>query len=104
MKLNELTPELLEKAKKCENYEEKMAFISENEIELTDEQMEALSGGGGTPQNGEKARDAKYTCSKCKKGTMQKTGKTRPGKIFGDLWPDVEMKCNACGFTKFWNW
>ena len=27
----------------------------------------------------------------------KKTGVTRPGKIFGDLWPDVEIRCQKCG-------
>ncbi|MBQ6415117.1 MAG: hypothetical protein IJJ65_02585 [Butyrivibrio sp.] len=97
MRIDELTPELLEKAKKCENYEEKMAFISENEIELTDEQMEALSGGGGKGIG--TSRGKSTTCRKCKEGQMVKTGRTKPGKIFGDFWPDEEWRCSCCGFT-----
>ena len=31
----------------------------------------------------------------------KKTGATRPGSIFGDLWPDVEVRCQKCG-KKFW--
>ena len=27
----------------------------------------------------------------------KKTGATRPGSIFGDLWPDVELRCQKCG-------
>ena len=27
----------------------------------------------------------------------KKTGATRPGSIFGDLWPDVEIRCQKCG-------
>ena len=33
---------------KCETYDERMTFINENGIELTDDQMEALSAGGST--------------------------------------------------------
>ena len=29
----------------------------------------------------------------------EKTGKTRPGRFFGDTWPDVEVKCTICGLT-----
>ena len=29
----------------------------------------------------------------------KKTGKTRPGRFFGDSWPDVEMTCTKCGLT-----
>ena len=44
MKFEELTPEQIEKAKKCETREERMAFIKENGIELTDEQLESVAG------------------------------------------------------------
>ena len=101
MRIDELTPELLEKAKKCESYEEKMAFISENEIELTDEQMEALSGGGGKAIERGLVKGKIMTCRECKEGQMVKTGRTKPGKIFGDFWPDEEWKCNSCGFIKW---
>ena len=100
MRIDELTPELLEKAKKCESYEEKMAFISENEIELTDEQMEALSGGGKPGSRGV-VKGKGMTCRECKQGQMVKTGRTKPGKIFGDFWPDEEWRCNSCGITKW---
>ena len=38
-------------------------------------------------------------CPKSYDGHHQwkKTGATRPGKIFGDLWPDVELRCQKCG-------
>ena len=29
----------------------------------------------------------------------KETGKTRLGRIFGDSWPDEEMKCTRCGKT-----
>ncbi|SFP57669.1 hypothetical protein SAMN04487928_10417 [Butyrivibrio proteoclasticus] len=92
MKFDELSPELIEKAQKCENYEERMAFIRENEIELTDDQMEAVNGGRGSHMYGEK-------CPECKKDILMPTGKSRPGKIFGTLWPDYEYACGACGYT-----
>ena len=97
MKFEDLTNEQLEKAKACETYEEKMAFIKEYEIELTDDQMDAISGGHSSGYN-------LNECSECHKGTMKKTGKTRPGKIFGDLWPDVERKCNVCGNVEWYEW
>ena len=97
MRTDELSPALIEKAKACNSYKERMAFIRDNEIELTDEQMEALSGGGDGNSG-----DA-YRCSECAGGKMEETGKTKPGKIFGDLWPDVERKCNKCGHTEWYN-
>ena len=35
MRLEDMTPEMVEKAKGCETPEERMAFIRENGIELT---------------------------------------------------------------------
>ena len=29
----------------------------------------------------------------------KRTGKTRPGRFFGDDWPDVEVTCTICGLT-----
>lgn len=42
-------------------------------------------------------------CPKSYNGQHQwkKTGATRPGKIFGDLWPDVEIRCQKCGKTEW---
>ncbi len=31
----------------------------------------------------------------------KKTGATRPGEIFDDLWPDVDIRCQKCG-KKVW--
>ena len=45
MKSEDMTPEQIEQAKKCATSEECLAFIKENGIELSDEQLEAVSGG-----------------------------------------------------------
>ena len=31
------------------------------------------------------------------------TGRTRPGKIWGDIWPDYEKRCRHCGEVD-WKW
>ena len=41
-----LSPELLEKLKACKTAEEVMKLMSENDIELDDDMMEMVSGGG----------------------------------------------------------
>ena len=43
-----LTKEQIEKAKNCKNNEELLALAKEEGIELTDEQLEAVSGGACT--------------------------------------------------------
>ena len=99
MNFEDLTPEQLEKANACTSVEELFKLAVEEGVELTDEQMEALSGGGEVINTFGKG----IQCKSCKKGFFRKTGNTRPGKIFGDLWPDIERKCNYCGITKWFN-
>jgi len=41
----ELREQLREKAQKCETSEERMAFLAESGIELSDEQLKGVSGG-----------------------------------------------------------
>ena len=45
MDIGNLSPELKEKAKACENPKELIELISAEGIELSDEQLEAVSGG-----------------------------------------------------------
>lgn len=45
MRLDNLPTELIEKAKRCDTAEERRAFIEDNGIELTDEQLEGIAGG-----------------------------------------------------------
>ena len=44
MDLNNLTPEQMEKAKACKSTDELIALAQSEGIELTDEQLEAVSG------------------------------------------------------------
>ena len=99
MKFEELTPDQVEQAKKCMTAEERMAFIKESGIELSDEQLEAVSGGIQVfPPTGPE-------CPKSPKGEHDdvETGRTRPGSVFGDVWPDVEYRCRWCNRT-VWEW
>ena len=45
MDFNDLTPEQQEKARACKTPEDVLALAKEDGIELTDEQIEAVSGG-----------------------------------------------------------
>ena len=45
MEFNDLTPELKERARACKTAEELVALAHSEGIELSDEQLEALSGG-----------------------------------------------------------
>ncbi|MBR2834409.1 MAG: hypothetical protein IKE43_01650 [Coriobacteriales bacterium] len=45
MDFSDLTPEQIEKAKECKSADELVALAQEEGIELSDEQLEAFSGG-----------------------------------------------------------
>lgn len=47
MELNDLTPEQIEKAKACTDARELMELAKAENMELTDEQLEAIAGGTG---------------------------------------------------------
>ena len=51
MKLDNLTPEQMEKAKACTSAEELMALAKEEGVELSDEQLEAVAGGSWSGSN-----------------------------------------------------
>ena len=45
------TPEQVEQDKKCETVEERLEPIQENGIELSDEQLEGITGGSRVPRS-----------------------------------------------------
>lgn len=102
MRFEDLSPKQVERAKGCETAEERMAFVAENGIELTDEQLEGIAGGRHTPP-----WKVKTVCPKSPAfdgdgpHKYVPTGRTRPGRIFGDLWPDKEERCKYCGDVKW---
>lgn len=75
-----------------------MAFMEENGIELSDEQLEGIAGGetgsdsgGGCAGSGRNSHD------------WVDTGETRPNKLWGNNPPDRKYRCKKCGVT-VWKW
>ena len=76
---------------------------------LSDDQLTAISGGNFIGDFVDIYLDAQTRNTPCKRAwddeqkawsnehKWEKTGKTRPGRFFGDDWPDVEIKCTKCG-------
>ena len=62
--LKGLTPEQITKVKACKNSDELLALAKQEGIELTDEQLEAVSGGCGTTTLEQKLLD-EMTCPEC---------------------------------------
>lgn len=79
MNPRDLTPEQAEKAKAFETPEEILAFARENGVELSDEQLDKISGGEEW-EEGE-------TCPKC--------GSTRTSRV---AYPDPDRYCLDCSF------
>lgn len=67
MKLEDLSPELREKAQACTTMEEVLALAQEEGIELSEDDLESVSGGWGT------CPDNDY-CSSYKGGDKFRTG------------------------------
>ena len=58
--LKDLSPELQEKARECETMEELNDFLAENEIELPDDVLDAVAGGGGCDEKCYGSDDRKH--------------------------------------------
>lgn len=74
-----------------------MAFLAECGIELSDERLDAIAAG-------KLFGNSRKSCPNNKEGhEWVFTGRTRPGSIWGDKWPDYENRCKYCG-TLEWKW
>ena len=62
--LKGLTQEQIAKAKACKNSEELLALAKEEGIELTDEQLEAVSGGGLCENEDDEPNERHYNDNK----------------------------------------
>lgn len=96
MKIEELTEEMLEEAKKCKTPEARMNFIKDNNIELSLDQLDAVAGGAPGDSGG-----YLVWCPKCGSSSVTPTGNTRPGE-YGII-DDAEYICDKCK-NKFWWW
>ena len=83
--LKGLTEEQIEKVKACRSHEELFALAKEEGIELNEEQLEAVSGGGCTSEP-----DDDIKCPKC--GSRKVDWTWFP--FYG-----YELSCTNCGHT-----
>ena len=79
--LKGLTEEQIAKVKACKNTEEMLALAKEEGIELTDEQLEAISGGA--------CNDDNYTVIRCPSCHSSNLNRTSAG----------HFECISCGNT-----
>lgn len=104
MKLEDMTQEKMDQAKACRTKDEILAFIRDNRIELSPEQMEQISGGYGDRETNT-SRPRVIECHQSPSGyhAWEFTGITRPGTILGSLWPDYKHRCKYCTAVD-WKW
>ena len=87
--LKGLTKEQIAKAKACKNHEELLALAKAEGIELTDEQLTAISGGGAcsvVSDIGDYFNP--FDCPKCGSNDVQKDGNKYTCKKCGHSWQD----------------
>ena len=85
--LKGLTNEQIAKVKACKNHEELLALAKEEDIELTEEQLSAISGGGACSvisDIGDKINP--NDCPKCGANGPKKDGYKRVCKKCGHVW------------------
>ena len=84
--LKGLTEAQIEKFKACQNNEEVLKVAKEEGVELSDEQLEAVSGGNCSSR--------RYTCDRC---GSDLTSRFEYGTGKHEGWHHV--RCNKCGNT-----
>ena len=87
--IENLPPELQEKARACNSVEELLALAKEAKVPMPDEALEAIAGGDDSdPEN-------------CQGETCPKCGSTNVIMVkeeYSGLYPVHYMKCNDCGY------
>ena len=87
--LKGLTEEQIAKAKACKNSGEVLELAKAEGIELTDEQLQAIAGGGAcsvVSDIGDKINP--FDCPKCGSNDVEKDGKVCTCKKCGHTWMD----------------
>ena len=87
--LKGLTEEQIAKAKACKNSDELLATAKAEGIELTDEQLQAISGGGARSVVSDIGDYINPNdCPECGSNDIKKDGNTRKCKKCGYKWSD----------------
>ena len=87
--LKGLTEEQIKKVKQCKNHDELLALAKEEGIELTDEQLTAITGGGACSVVSDIGdRINPFDCPKCGANRPIKDGKKLTCQKCGYVWTD----------------
>ena len=87
--LKGLSAEQIAKIKECKIHEELLALAKEEDIELTDEQLNAISGGGACSVVSDVGDFLNpFDCPKCGSNNVEKDGNKYTCKKCGHTWSD----------------
>ena len=87
--LKGLTKEQIAKVKACKNHEELLVLAKAEGIELTDEQLAAISGGGACSVASDVGDFLNpFDCPECGSNDVEKDGKKYTCKKCGHTWMD----------------
>jgi bacteriocin-like protein len=87
--LKGLTEEQVAKVKACKNSDELLALAKQEGVELTDEQLQTISGGGVcsvVSEFGENLTLTPYNCHHCGSNDVDRDGKNCTCKKCGHKW------------------
>ena len=102
MKIEELNPEQIGKARALETNEERLDYLKECGVEL-DEDMLANVAGGGRKSSWKETKECPLSKKENGKHNWEKTGHRRSGSILGIV-DDVEYWCTYCGKVEWKLW
>jgi hypothetical protein len=101
MKIEELNPEQIGKARALETNEERLDYLKECGVELDEDMLANVA--GGMVKTGPKKK--KKECSESPDGAheWEKTGNRKKGRWIGIV-DDVEYRCKHCGKVEWKLW
>ena len=102
MKIEELNPEQIGKARALETNEERLDYLKECGVEL-DEDMLANVAGGKVKSTGAKRKKKECSVSPDGAHEWEKTGNRKEGRWIGIV-DDVEYRCKHCGKVEWKLW
>ena len=101
MKIEELNPEQIGKARALETNEERLDYLKECGVELDEDKLANVTGGMVKTRPKKKKKE----CSESPDGDheWEKTGNRKKGRWIGIV-DDVEYRCKHCGKVEWKLW
>ena len=97
--IRDLPPELQEKARACKSYDELVKLAQQDDVELPDEVLDVVSGGGFICDNitAKQAAPKGLVCPKCKSTKVKLKPSDITSNASSGFIPYEKYKCENCG-------